>query len=138
MTKNEVRQELVRQRRRRGLSRSQVAEQLRVSANTVRRWERGKHDPRQENIIEISRLFQAPIEEVERWFLLASMPGGDWTPENDTQCIAAETFAHTEAAIHKAYREALERAGLTNEMISGVQASVDLYIKGFTERQRQG
>ncbi|WP_433232893.1 helix-turn-helix domain-containing protein [Actinomadura formosensis] len=125
-------------RQRRGLSQTEAARKIRVDLVTLQRWELGKCSPQPRNIVEISRVFQVSILEVERWFGMEPMPSdSNWCPDTDSRFLDGTTLTKTMALMHDAYREGMGSAGLTRGQIAAVQAYADLYIKGFKEGRNE-
>lgn len=65
--RREGRPELVRARRRRGMSQESAAEAVGVSATTWARWERGEQGVRARYRVRMAAVFQVAAGEVERW-----------------------------------------------------------------------
>src|SRR5262245_37803474 len=69
------RPELVRARKRRGLSQEEAAEAVGVSPTTWARWERGEQGVRARHRAQMAAAFQVEAAEVERW--VGGWPFGD-------------------------------------------------------------
>jgi len=59
------------ERKRRGLTREQLADALSVHANTISAWERGETEPKASQAIQLAQFFDVDIE-----YLLGLVKGG--------------------------------------------------------------